>query len=139
VYAAGISSISQLHAAYSQNTKNINNYIESLTVGKLPVEKGYLLNEQEIIIREVVNELMCNFYLDIDKLAVGLGIETAEVIRATGFKEDEITNFEKDGLLSISMNTLDIEDSGKFFIRNIAAAFDPLQKVESGRRFSRTV
>ena len=45
VYAFGVTAISQLEMGYSQNTKDINEYIDSVEKGILPVERGYMLNE----------------------------------------------------------------------------------------------
>ncbi len=139
VYAAGISSISQLHDAYAQNTKNINKYIEALENGHLPVEKGYRLNRQEIIIRETINELMCNFYLDQEQVASRYKIEMKEFNAITGLQQKDLEEFEEDGLLKMKEEEIEVKEFGKFFIRIIAAAFDPLQKVKSERKFSKSV
>lgn len=139
VYAAGISSISQLHDAYAQNTKNINSYIRILSEDRLPVEKGYKLNNQEVIIREVINELMCNFYLDPGVIAKRMGISGDDITEITGWDKDKLNELQNDGLIKIMENRIEILEKGKFFIRNVAAVFDPLQKVETGRKFSKSV
>ncbi len=60
VYAIGVTSISQLSMVYAQNTKKISEYIEVAEKGEIPTLKGYRLNEDQMVIREVINELMCN-------------------------------------------------------------------------------
>lgn len=65
VYAFGVSSISQLERGYLQNVKDIALYMQTVNSGRLPVEKGLLLTDDELIIREVIEQLMCNKKLDI--------------------------------------------------------------------------
>jgi oxygen-independent coproporphyrinogen-3 oxidase len=139
VYAVGISSISQLYDSYSQNTKNINKYIESLEAGVLPVEKGYSLNRQEVITRDVINELMCNFYLDPKEIAVKNQVPLSGLKTIMGWDLSILQELEEDQLITLNKEKLEIRERGKFFIRNVAAVFDPLQKVDSGRKFSKSV
>ncbi|MCC8174297.1 MAG: oxygen-independent coproporphyrinogen III oxidase, partial [Odoribacter sp.] len=54
VYAVGVSGISQLHTAYAQNTKNLDLYLKSIGEDKFPIIRGYILNEEEQITREVI-------------------------------------------------------------------------------------
>ena len=60
VYAFGITAISQLEKAYLQNTKSINTYIDEIANGRFPVEKGMRVSDDQLIIREVITQLMCN-------------------------------------------------------------------------------
>lgn len=139
VYAAGISSISQLHSAYSQNTKKVSEYISALSDNHLPVEKGHYLNKQEIIIRKVINEIMCNFYIDLRETASDLGLKTEELREVTAYDEKKLKEYEEDGLLKFDNEKIIIKEYGKFFIRNIASLFDPLQKTDKTRKFSKSV
>ena len=54
VYAFGVTGISQLDTAYTQNTKSIDEYIAEVTKGTLPIRKGYQLTPRERIVREVI-------------------------------------------------------------------------------------
>ncbi len=69
VYAVGVSAISQLEQAYLQNTKSVDAYIVSLESDLAATVKGYQLNEQEMIVREGITELMCNKSLNLENLA----------------------------------------------------------------------
>ncbi len=69
VYAFGVTGISQLSTAYSQNTKDLDTYIFMLEKGELPVGKGYILNENEQITRTVISELMCNYTIHWKEIA----------------------------------------------------------------------
>ncbi|MCA1746096.1 MAG: oxygen-independent coproporphyrinogen III oxidase [Bacteroidales bacterium] len=73
VYAFGVTAISQLEKAYLQNTKSIKTYIDEIANGRFPVEKGMRVSDDQLIIREVITQLMCNKQLDWGDLAASLG------------------------------------------------------------------
>lgn len=128
VYALGVSGISQLDNAYLQNTKDLKVYKKAIDAGELPVEKVYFVNNEEKIVREVINELMCNNYLSFQKIASKYNIEIEELKTILTFEEETIKQFEREGLLIFKENTIEIKAEGQFFMRNIAASFDPKMK-----------
>jgi oxygen-independent coproporphyrinogen-3 oxidase len=128
VYALGVSGISQLDNAYLQNTKDLQIYKKAIDAGELPVEKVYFVNDEEKIIREVINELMCNNYLSFPRIATKYKITIDELKAIVTFEDETINQFEKEGLLIYTEDTIEITDEGQFFMRNIAASFDPKMK-----------
>lgn len=128
VYALGVSGISQLENAYLQNTKDLKVYKKAIDAGELPVEKVYFVNKEEKIIREVINELMCNNYLSFLQIATKYDLSIEELKAILTFEEKSIKQFEKEGLLIFKENTIEITAEGQFFMRNIAASFDPKMK-----------
>ena len=74
VYAFGVSGISQLENMYAQTTKSIEDYIRAVENKSFSIEKGYLLSEDEKIVREVITELLCNLYADFKRIGKKLGI-----------------------------------------------------------------
>lgn len=138
VYALGVSGISQLDNAYLQNTKDLKAYKKAIDAGELPVEKVYYVNNDERIVREVINELMCNNYLSFPKIATKYQIEIDELKAILIFEEGTIKQFEKEGLLIYKENTIEITAEGQFFMRNIAASFDPKMKTNE-KNFSKAL
>ncbi len=138
VYAFGVSGISQLSGGYIQNTKDIFKYKNLLDDGHLPIEKGILINPEQRIIREVINELMCNQYLNWHKLGEKLQISPDILQKTVGYKRDKLFIFEQDGLLNVDDDQLQVTENGSFFIRNIAATFDPAFKLEENK-YSKSV
>lgn len=138
VYAAGISSISQLSGGYFQNTKNISRYIGETEKGLLTAEKYYQLNSEEKQIREIINELMCNLYLDWDIMSERMGINVHDLKETLAFESDSLAGFEKDGLLNDKGKIIEITETGKFFIRNIASVFDPKLR-NTDKKFSKSI
>jgi oxygen-independent coproporphyrinogen-3 oxidase len=124
VYAFGVTAISQLDEGYSQNRKEIKDYISDITAGKLPVERGYKLSSDQMIVRKVINDLMCNKKLSFAKVAADMKISTEAVMSAVRIDAVSLAELEADGLIISGNETIDVTDTGSFFIRNIAASFD---------------
>lgn len=138
VYAFGVSGISQLDAGYIQNTKEISTYIDALEKEELPVEKGLIANEEQSIVREVINQIMCNQYLHWEKLADLLEISTDKLKVTVNYDAGKLQSFAEDGLLKFSEQELEITKIGGVLIRNIAALFDPMYE-QGENRYSKTV
>ncbi|GAA3614502.1 oxygen-independent coproporphyrinogen III oxidase [Flavivirga amylovorans] len=129
----GVSSISDSWYGFAQNVKSIEAYYDLLKDDILPVYRGHILNEEDLIIRKHILNLMCRFkttwtqdHLYFDELP-------EVMIR---LKEMEI-----DGLLNMSSNTIEITKKGQPFVRNICMAFDVLlqRKQPDTQLFSMTV
>ena len=128
----GVSAISDSWYGFAQNVKNIEDYYEALNKNKLPVYRGHILNDEDLIIRKHILNLMCqlktswesDFYFK----------EIPEVLM-------RLKEMENDNLLSISNKTLMVNEKGRPFVRNICMAFDLLlqRKQPNTRLFSMTV
>ncbi len=126
VYGFGASSISQLYSSYSQNEKNAMKYIKQIENNKFATFRGYSLNKKEKIIRKIINEVMCNYYVDLSEVADRFKIKLQEIIELTSFSKDKFRDFIEDGVLEINNNKVKINTKGRIVIRNIAMRFDPL-------------
>lgn len=138
VYAFGTTGISQLDSAYVQNVKDTNTYVEQINLEKFTVEKGYLLNKTQKIIRHVINEVMCNFYVSWKEVAQLFNISEEEIKATIVYDEMSLNAFLSDGLLTFTSDEIAISDLGKFFIRNIAASLDPGMKMAT-QKFSKAL
>ncbi len=125
VYAFGATGISQLDNAYAQNAKSTSNYVSQIEQGRFCIEKGYVLSRREKIIRHVINEIMCNYYLSWTGAAQKYQVSEEEVKNAVGFEERNLDGFVADKLLNYNSNEITVSNTGRFFVRNIAASFDP--------------
>jgi len=134
----GVSSIGDLEGAYVQNTKKLSRYKKAIDEGVLPVEKGYLLSADDVIRRDVITRLMCNFYLDVQGVEERHGIDFAE------YFADELTALEEPtghGFVTMTPAAIEVIGAGRLFIRNVCMIFDVHTRVKRGERpmFSRTV
>ena len=136
VYAFGVTAISQLAAAYAQNTKSIETYIEAVNSGHIPVMRGYSLNEEEQITREVITDLMCNEQIDWQQLASRLGRSPGEIKAATAYAETTMKALEEDGIIHYDDLQLVMREKGSPFIRNVAASLDKLL-IHKDKTFSK--
>lgn len=138
VYAFGVTGISQLEGVYAQNTKSIDEYIVKINQGELTTIKGYTLTKQQVIVREVITELMCNEQIDWNKLSELLGMSYQDIKSQTTYNTELLQKFESDGLITLSDDLIQITTDGQLFIRNVAASFDPL--IQAGQtNFSKPV
>ena len=138
VYAFGVTAISQLSSAYTQNTKDIAEYIQTVNDGHIPVRKGYILNEDEQITREVISDLMCNEQIHWPDLALRLQRTVDEVKSATSYSEKKMQEFANDAIICFDENKIVMQQKGSPFVRNVAASMDKLL-INSDKTFSKPI
>ena len=138
VYAFGVSGISQLDGAYAQNTKDIATYIATVDEGKMPIVKGYALAPWQRIAREVIECMMCNHTVDWRELAAHLQCSVADIQQAIIYDEKQLSTMQEDGLLVFDAHSVRCTPEGMPFVRNIAAAFDPMMR-NNEKLFSKPV
>lgn len=134
VYAFGVTAISQLTAAYAQNTKSIEQYLERIAAGQLPIERGYALGPSEQIAGEVIASIMCNGHARWAELAETLAL-SAEELNANLYRDEALlAELEADGLITRTSEGLHLNPVGQPFVRIVASAFDPLMADNSRPR-----
>jgi len=138
VYAFGATGISQLDSAYAQNVKDTNTYVNQINEGIFTIEKGYQLNRSEKITRYIINQIMCNYYISWPDTEQVLGTSVSEIKNCVNYDEKLLNQFSEEGLLTYSNDEISVNESGKFFIRNIAAGFDPVLKT-ANKKFSKAL
>lgn len=138
VYAFGVSGISQLDGAYAQNTKDIAAYIATIDEGQLPIVKGYALAPWQRIAREVIECMMCNHTIHWEEMAELLRCSVADIQQAIVYDEKQLSTMQEDGLLVFDAHSVRCTPEGMPFVRNIAAAFDPMMR-NNEKLFSKPV
>ncbi len=128
----GMSSISDSWYAFAQNEKTLEAYTKKVNQGTLPIFKGHLLTNKDLIIRKHILNLMCN-------------METSWDIDLTEKVKKEILNrlqeIIDDGLIDLTNDKVLVKEEGRMFVRNICMAFD-LKLIENKpdtRIFSMTI
>lgn len=129
----GVSAISDSWYGFGQNTKSFEDYYQMLEWDKIPVIKGHILTEEDLIIRKHILNIMCQF-------------KTTWDVEGSYFDEiptvlHQLEEFEEDGLLTFINNGLQVTEKGKAFVRNICMAFDMRMQRKAPERelFSMTV
>jgi oxygen-independent coproporphyrinogen III oxidase len=137
LYAMGITSISQFGNVYAQNFKTEKEYSEALEDGIIPVMKGYTMNQDDIIRKEVIMKIMCDFELDFATIENKFNINFEEYFSYGLNDFDELIS---DGLVEIKDRKIQVAEMGRLLIRNIAMKFDGfLERKEDTGKYSRTV
>jgi oxygen-independent coproporphyrinogen-3 oxidase len=135
----GVSAIGDLGGAFAQNTKKLNRYQDALDQGTPPIERGFERSRDDEIRRDVIQSLMCNFYLDIRAL------ERAHQIDFAAYFADSIRELDEGprahAFLTRTPEAIEVTPQGRLFVRNICMAFDAYLKSHEGETkvFSRTV
>ncbi|MFV9550288.1 oxygen-independent coproporphyrinogen III oxidase [Algibacter sp. PT7-4] len=129
----GVSSISDSWYGFAQNVKGIESYYNLLKDDIIPVYRGHILNEEDLVIRKHILNLMCQFKTTWTKNSLYFNDLPDVLIR--------LKEMEKDKLLQIYSNSIEVTKKGQPFIRNICMAFDVLlqRKKPNTQLFSMTV
>ncbi|MBA6389909.1 oxygen-independent coproporphyrinogen III oxidase [Colwellia sp. BRX10-3] len=133
----GVSSISAIGNSFSQNTKDLQDYYKAIETHGHAHVKGVSLTQDDIIRGEVIRELMCNLYVDKNKISEKFAINFDEY-----FAEDLplLQTFINDGLMSDTADEIRVDQKARLLIRNICMSFDAHMKQHlNQQRFSRVI
>ncbi len=130
----GVTSIGFMDSAFLQNVKTIEEYRREIEADRLPVLRGYVLDEEDQLRRWVIQRIMCHFELDKREF---------ERIFSRSFDEHfaleraALEALKEEGMLEESADKLLPTELGCLFIRLIASVFDAYLKSED--RFSKSI
>ncbi|MFK7969999.1 MAG: oxygen-independent coproporphyrinogen III oxidase [Bacteroidia bacterium] len=112
----GASSISDAWGMFVQNEKKVETYQQAIAEGHLPIIRGHELNEEDLVLRQHMLDVMCRFEMDWSapdaqhpSLNQGLA---------------RLGEMQRDGLIRVKPFGVKITEEGKPFLRNAAMAFD---------------
>ncbi len=135
--AMGVSAISNIGDHFCQNTTDIIVYHEQLRENKLPIYRGYESRPADNLRREIIQQLICFFRLDI------ANIEQRWTIDFNDYFAPELKRLEPmqaDGLLVVTNDEIQVLDDGRLLVRNICMVFDRfIDPQEKDGLFSRLV
>lgn len=132
----GVSAISMIGDSYAQNEKDLNTWYACEQRGEA-LWRGLLLSQDDLIRRDVIKALICNFSLNTSAIEQQYGL-----VFQTYFAEDLalLQPLIQDGLVESEAETLRVTAEGRLLIRNICMCFDAhmRQKVRQ-QQFSRVI
>ena len=135
--AFGISAIGKVGATYVQNVKTLDKYYEALDERRLPVMRGIALEEDDLLRREVIQKLMCEFRLDYGALERAHGIRFGERF-ATELAA--LAPLAADGLVTLAPDGLEVTLRGRMLVRTVAMLFDRhLREARERATYSRVI
>ena len=132
----GATSIGMLYDSYFQNFKTLREYNSAVDSGHLPVFRGVILGDDDLIRREVIMDIMCNLGVSFSRIEALFGIDFREY-----FSEEleNLRDLEEDGLIEVKEDSIRILPPGRLLIRNVAMVFDAYLKTKKDLKFSRTI
>ncbi|MEB3321846.1 MAG: oxygen-independent coproporphyrinogen III oxidase [Synechococcaceae cyanobacterium] len=116
----GPTAISQFPHLFAQNERHLRSYYRALEQGRLPVERGLVVSEPEVLERRaLIREVMCHFRVAFDPLRF-----------ATEWAD--LQDLAADGLVTLGREAgravVEVTPRGRWLIRTVAAVFDPVQR-----------
>ncbi|MBF0350730.1 MAG: oxygen-independent coproporphyrinogen III oxidase [SAR324 cluster bacterium] len=133
----GVSSISDFGDGYFQNDKELSIYMEQIQQQRFPVVRRKVLDKDDVLRRELIESLMCHYYLPIQQFETRYEIKFHEYFSG---EMESLKILEQEGLLSMDNHEIRLTKLGTLFMRNVAMVFDRYLHDKSRIfHFSRTV
>jgi len=133
----GVSAIGRMGGTYSQNAKTMEDYVDMLDNGQLPIVKGLALSRDDLIRRAWIMAIMCQGHVQYD------AFNEAWLIDAKKYFAPEIAQLEvlqTQGLVALSSGGLQVTPLGWFFVRGVAMVFDKYLQADRHRtKFSKII
>ncbi len=133
----GITAIGTIDNSFGQNVKDIQSYFERIDAGQLAVFRGVEIDNDDLIRREVIMQLICHFKLSFAAIESRFGIDFRS------YFADELQRYQtmqEDGLLVVDEVGIQVRAKGQLLIRNICMVFDRyIDPSRQMRNFSRLI
>jgi len=114
----GVSAIGDSWYSFGQNVKTVEEYQDLVEQGTLPVYRGHILNEEDLVIRKHILNMMCRLETSWDDPSMKFE-ELPEIV-------SKLSEMEDDGLIEINPKKIKITEKGRPYVRNVCMAFDIL-------------
>jgi len=133
----GVSGIGGIGNMFAQNAVSTIEYEEIIERGELPIKKGLIVDDDDLLRAAVIQDLMCYDSLSYDDFGARHDIDFRE------YFADEISKLkvlEDDDLIELNDDGIKITPKGRLLLRNIAMTFDRyIDLEENEHRFSKAI
>ena len=132
----GVSAISKVGTSYGQSVRTLNAYYQHLDADRLPTEKGFELNSDDVLRRQIIMTLMCSAPVEIDAINLEYGIDfndyfAHELVR--------LKPYEDAGLISIDAAAIRVTAKGRLFVRASGMVFDKYLGQPTASTYSKLI
>ncbi|MEW6563455.1 MAG: oxygen-independent coproporphyrinogen III oxidase [Pseudomonadota bacterium] len=135
--AVGVSSIGKIGPTYSQNFREAEEYYAALDRNELPIMRGMVLNDDDIVRREIIQALMCHFELSKEAFSAGYKLDFDSYFAT---ELEELREYEREGMLEITPQWITVTPKGRMLIRNICMVFDHYLRTRTQHaRYSKVI
>ena len=133
----GVSAIGRMGGTYSQNAKTMDEYVDRLDHGQLPIVKGLALSRDDLIRRAWIMAIMCQGHVQFDAFNEGWLIDAQKYF---AYELSQLESLQTQGLVELSDSALHVTPMGWFFVRGVAMVFDKYVQADRNRtRFSKII
>ncbi|MFN8770060.1 MAG: oxygen-independent coproporphyrinogen III oxidase [Neisseriaceae bacterium] len=133
----GISSIGSIGDSYYQNAKDINSYYTFIDNGELPILRGIMLDNDDIIRRDIIQRIMCQFSLDFNQIEMKYNIKFKDYFV---IELDDLTILHQNNLIDLNNDSIKVTSAGRFLIRNVAVIFDKyFRNTSNSKKYSKVI
>jgi oxygen-independent coproporphyrinogen-3 oxidase len=110
----GASAIGALAQGYAQNLADERAWLAAVEAGRLPVARGIELSGEDRVRRGIIEAVMCDLELDLLRVPAPVWHDA----------EPRLAPLISDGLARIADGRLRVTETGRRFVRHVAACFD---------------
>jgi len=136
IVGMGMSAIGTMGDSYYQNVREIDTYYKYLTENEIPIFRGFQLQPEDLLRREIIMALTCNFRVDFQGLERKYGFSFPDFFR----KElQQLDSMQDDGLIKINNDSIIVTPLGRLMVRNVCMIFDAYLGQHKTSSFSRTI
>lgn len=139
LFSFGVSAISHINGTMFQNTKDLEDYENAISIGRLPIDRGFKTTSDDQIRKYIISELICNFSLNYQIANQKFEIDFQRYFEA---ELKDLKQLQKDGLLKMDENGIYVNKSGRILVRRICMIFDKYLKKDPSqlkKRYSRII
>lgn len=135
--ALGVSAIGKIGPTYSQNYRELEDYYDALDRDQLPIMRGLELNADDLVRRAIIQALMCHFEISKESFNISYLIDFDQYFAT---EMGELRDYEKEGLLELSEQSITVTPKGRMLIRNICMVFDKYLRTRTEHaRYSKVI
>lgn len=129
----GVSAIGDAGSAFAQNEKVLEPYLQRVSRGELPVLRGHVLGEEDMVLRRHILHLMTRL--------TTRWSEPKDHVPFLDSVPSRLKGMEQDGLVVLGDRSCSVTGLGRGFLRNICMEFDArlIRKRPGESLFSRSI
>lgn len=119
--ALGVSAIGRIGPAFAQNHRSVEPWAADVSLGRIPVAQGLVLDDEDLLRGEIIQALMCGRRLDVRDIERRYRIEFASHFAS---ELERLIPLADDGLVAVDAESIEVSARGRLLLRPIAMAFD---------------
>jgi len=132
----GVSAIGQIGDLYIQNHKSLQEYEKAVGRGDLPSHQGIRMSADDLIRKDLINQIMCHGFVDAAGIEGRHGIQFGSYF---GRELEQLQALRADGLVDLTDGGIALTPLGRLLMRNVAMTFDAYLGADLRPAMSRVI